>query len=75
MSKWVLIETEDNEILEPDTYNSYAVAYEEMEKRYREIYDKCWYDGCNEDEARIHKDYAFIDYDSIRISWRIYKVK
>ena len=75
MNKWVLIETEDNEILEPDTYNTWTEAYTEMKKRYEEIFDQCFYCGCHEGEARIQHDYAFVDHDSIRIAWRIYEVK
>ena len=76
VSKWVLIETEDNDILEPDTYDSYTEAYIEMEKRHKEIYDKCFcVGGHHDDETNIHEDYAFVDYDAVRISWRIYEVK
>ena len=67
MSKWILIEVENQSINEPDAYDSYERAFDEMEKRYNYLLE----DG---DESNIHKDYASIQTDSLNIDWRIYKV-
>lgn len=70
MSKWILIEVQDNTINEPDVYDTYNEAYAQMEKRFNEFND----DYYKEDEASIEEDYAFVSYDSISIDWRIFKV-
>ena len=67
MSKWILIEVENQGISYPDTYETYEEAYTEMEKRYNELVE----DG---DEASIHSIYASIQADSYNVDWRIYEV-
>ena len=67
MRKWVLIEVENQNINEPDTYNSYKEAYEEMKKRYGILVK----DG---DEASIGSHTASIQTDLYNIDWKIYEV-
>lgn len=67
MSKWVLIEVENQNINEPDTYGSYKEAYKEMKKRY-EILVK---DG---EDASIGAYNAYIQTDVYNIDWKIYEV-
>ena len=68
MSKWILIQTENNDILEPTTYDSYEQAYEAMKNEY-DILKENWHDG------NIHSDYASIQSDYENWDWRIYEVK
>lgn len=65
--KWVLIEVENQNINEPDTYNSYAEAYKEMKKRYGILVK----DG---EEASIGSHNASIQTDLYNIDWKIYEV-
>lgn len=58
---------ENQNINEPDTYNSYAEAYNEMKKRYGDLVK----DG---DEASIGAYNASIQTDSYNIDWKIYEV-
>ena len=67
MSKWVLIEVENQNINEPNTYNSYAEAYNEMKKRYRILVK----DGEN---ASIGAYNACIQTNAYNIDWKIYEV-
>lgn len=67
MSKWILIEVENQGISDPDTYETYEEAYTEMEKRYNELVEE-------DDEASIHSIYASIQTDSYNVDWRIYEV-
>lgn len=67
MRKWVLIEVENQNINEPDTYNSYAEAYNEMKKRYGNLVK----DG---DEASIGTYNASIQTNAYNIDWKIYEV-
>lgn len=67
MSKWVLIEVENQNINEPDTYNSYKEAYKEMKNRYGILVE----DG---DEASISSHNASIQTDAYNIDWKIYEV-
>jgi hypothetical protein len=68
MSKWILIEVENQNINEPDTYDSYVEAYDEMERRYENLAE-------NGDEVSIDKYDASIQSDSCNIDWKIYEVK
>ena len=67
MSKWILIEVENQSINEPDTYETYEDAYVEMKRRYEHIVE-------DDDEASIHSDYATIQTDYYNAEWRIYEV-
>ncbi len=67
MSKWILIEVENQNINEPDTYNSYAEAYGEMKSRYESLAEG--------DEASISEYDASIQTYSCSIDWKIYEVK
>lgn len=67
MSKWVLIEVENQNINEPDTYGSYKEAYKEMKKRYGILVK----DG---EEASIGSHNASIQTDLYNIDWKIYEV-
>ena len=68
MSKWILIEVEDQIIACPDTYNTYEEAYAEMKRRYDSIVGE-------DDEARIENEYAYIQTDCYNADWLIYEVK
>lgn len=68
MSKWILISVEDNDILMPETYDTYEQAYKSMEKEFNRLKDVG-------DDANIHKDYASIQSDYHNWDWRIYEVK
>lgn len=57
MSKWILIEVENQNINEPDTYNSYIEAYDEMKSRYENLVEEG-------DEASIDEYDASIQTDS-----------
>lgn len=70
MSKWILIEVQDNTIRKPDVYDTYNEAYAQMKKRFNRFYDEYY-----KEDASIKEDYAFIFYDSINIDWRIFEVK
>lgn len=67
MSKWILIEVENQSIDDPDTYDTYDEAYTEMKRRYDNLVEP-------NDEAYIHTDYASIQTDTYNIDWRIYEV-
>ena len=68
MSKWVLIEVENQNINKPDTYNSYKETYKEMKNRYGTLVN----DG---EEASIGAYNACIQTDSYNIDWKIYEVE
>lgn len=68
MSKWILIEVENQNINEPDTYGSYIEAYDEMKSRYENLVEE-------EDEASIDEYEANIQTDSYNIDWKIYEVE
>lgn len=67
MSKWILIEVENQSINEPDTYGTYEEAYTEMKRRYEELVEE-------DDKASIHSDYACIQTDDYNADWKIYEV-
>lgn len=68
MSKWILIEVENQNINEPDTYVSYIEAYDEMKSRYENLVEEG-------DEASIDEYDANIQTDSCNIDWKIYEVE
>ena len=68
MSKWILIEVENQNINEPDTYDSYIEAYDEMKSRYENLVEEG-------DEASIDEYDANIQTDSYNIDWKIYEVE
>ena len=60
MSKWVLIEVENQNINEPDTYNSYIEAYDEMKSRYENLVEEGNEASIDEYDANIQTE--FIQY-------------
>lgn len=68
MSKWILIEIENQEIGNPDAYNTYEEAYREMKERYETVME----DG---DNTSIADFYADIQSDLYNINWHIFEVK
>lgn len=68
MSKWILIEVENQNINEPDTYDSYIEAYDEMKGRYENLVEEG-------DESSIDEYDANIQTDSYNIDWKIYEVE
>lgn len=68
MSKWILIYVEDNDILEPTTYDTYEEAYKEMEHEFNLTKD-------DDTDGNIHEYYASIQTDYNNWDWRIYEVK
>lgn len=68
MNKWILIEVQNHDIEEPDTYDSYELAYEEMDRRFNKHKEDDW-------ECNIHKKYASIQSDFANWDWMIYEVK
>lgn len=68
MSKWILIEVENQNINEPDTYDSYIEAYDEMKSRYENLVEE-------DNEASIDEYDANIQTDSYNIDWKIYEVE
>lgn len=68
MSKWILIEVENQNINEPDTYDSYIEAYDEMKSRYENLVEEG-------DKASIDEYDANIQTDSYNIDWKIYEVE
>lgn len=68
MSKWILIEVENQSINEPDTYDSYIEAYDEMKSRYENLVEEG-------DEVSIDEYDANIQTDSYNIDWKIYEVE
>jgi hypothetical protein len=68
MSKWILIEVENQNINEPDTYDSYIEAYDEMKSRYENLVEEG-------DETSIDEYDANIQTDSYNIDWKIYEVE
>lgn len=68
MNKWILIEVENQNINEPDTYDSYIEAYDEMKNRYENLVEEG-------DEASIDEYDANIQTDSYNIDWKIYEVE
>ena len=68
MSKWILIEVENQSINEPDTYDSYIEAYDEMKGRYENLVEEG-------NESSIDEYDADIQTDSYNIDWKIYEVE
>lgn len=68
MSKWILIEVENQSINEPDTYDSYIEAYDEMKGRYENLVEEG-------NESSIDECDANIQTDSYNIDWKIYEVE
>lgn len=68
MSKWILIEVENQCINEPDTYNSYEEAFKEMESRYENLAEEGG-------EASISNFDASIQTDSSNVDWKIYGIE
>jgi hypothetical protein len=68
MSKWILIEVENQSINEPDTYDSYIEAYDEMKGRYENLVEEG-------NESSIDEYDANIQTDSYNIDWKIYEVE
>ena len=66
--KWILIEVVNQNINEPDTYNSYMEAYNEMKSRYEHLLEEG-------NEASISEYDASIQTDSYNIDWKIYEVR
>jgi hypothetical protein len=70
MSKFILIEVCNQEIYEPDVYNSYDEAYAEMERRFNKVSEEA-----EENDCSICKDYASVQTICDNFDWRIYEVK
>ena len=71
-SKWILIEVKNHMINQPNTYNTYAEAFEEMKRRYKY---ECKNSLGNATEASIDDIYAaHIKAGSYNAEWLIYKV-
>lgn len=68
ISKWILIEVENQGISEPDIYDTYEEAYKEMKKRYEAVME-------DSDKTNITDFYADIQSDSYNVDWRIFEVK
>ena len=68
ISKWILIEVENQNISEPDVYNTYEIAYGEMKRRYESLAESGY-------ETNITDFYADIQSDSYNVDWRIFEVK
>lgn len=68
MNKYILIEVENQNINEPDTYGSYEKAFDEMKRRYENLIEEG-------DKASIDRFDACIQDDSYNIDWKIYKVE
>ena len=56
MSKWILIEVENQNINEPDTYDSYIEAYGEMKSRYENLVEEVDEASIDEYDANIQTD-------------------
>lgn len=68
MSKWILIQSENNWIFHPTVFDTYEDAYSEMIAEYNRLYDEG-------DEGNIHEDYASIQSDFNNWDWRISEIK
>ena len=68
ISKWILIEVENQGISEPDIYDTYEEAYKEMKRRYEAVMK-------DSDKTNITDFYADIQSDSYNVDWRIFEVK
>ena len=68
ISKWILIEVENQGISEPDIYDTYEEAYKEMKRRYEAVME-------DSDKTNITDFYADIQSDSYNADWRIFEVK
>lgn len=68
ISKWILIEVENQRISEPDIYDTYEEAYKEMKRRYEAVME-------DSDKTNITDFYADIQSDSYNVDWRIFEVK
>lgn len=68
MKKWILFEVENQTINEPNTYNSYMEAFDEMKSRYENLIEEG-------DESSIDDFDASIQADSYNIDWKIYEVE
>ena len=68
ISKWILIEVENQGISEPDIYDTYEEAYKEMKRRYEAAME-------DSDKTNITDFYADIQSDSYNVDWRIFEVK
>lgn len=67
-NKYVLIEVENQNINEPDTYDSYIEAFGEMKRRYENLMGEG-------DESSIHEFDACIQTSVYNIDWKIYKME
>lgn len=68
MKKWILFEVENQTINEPNTYNSYMEAFDEMKSRYENLIEEG-------DVSSIDDFDASIQADSYNIDWKIYEVE
>ena len=68
ISKWILIEVENQGISEPDIYDTYEEAYKETKRRYEAVME-------DNDKTNITDFYADIQSDSYNVDLRIFKVK
>lgn len=68
MNKWILIGTEDDEILLPNTYNTYEEAYKAMEREFNLL-------AFESDYSYFYDNYAVVKDDYHNWAWRIYEVK
>lgn len=68
MKKWILFEVENQTINEPNTYNSYTEAFDEMKSRYENLIEEG-------DVSSIDDFDASIQADSYNIDWKIYEVE
>ena len=68
ISKWILIEVENQGISEPDIYDTYEEAYKEMKRRYEATME-------DSDKTNITDFYADIQSDLYNVDWRIFEVK
>lgn len=68
MSKWILISVENNDIAEPDVFDTFEQAYEAMKSEVNRLKDYG-------DDVSIRKNYSCIQSDCDMWDWRIFEVK
>lgn len=74
MSKWILIEVENQSINKPDAYDTYEEAFDEMKSRYESFKEIANAGSFYEMDAYIQTYCEDAD-DLYNIDWKIYEVK
>lgn len=68
MSKYILLYSENNEILSPQIFSTYKEAFEKMS-------DEVRFAKTDNDIVRVHEDSASVQGNMYDLNWRIWEIK